>query len=217
MRPRLKELVTARATRAGWNDAWEIEVAALLAQVGAITLPGETAEKLYSGAQLTFSEQQMVARVPAVTLSILGNIPRLDGVLQILKHHHRRFDSIGTEGLLPVGARMLRIGLDFLELEGEDMTPLIALETMRGRAGKYDPELLEAFALTIGVGDERVNVIEVGLDELVEGMRLVGDVRDHSGHLLIARGHLVTPELLERLSNFPVGSVREPLRVTETA
>ena len=33
----------------GWDDAWEVEVAAMLAQVGAVTLPEATAEKLYAG------------------------------------------------------------------------------------------------------------------------------------------------------------------------
>ena len=44
-------------------------------------------------------------------------------------------------------------------------------------------------------------------------MRLVHDVRASHGRLLIARGYLVTPELIERLGNFPPGQVDEPLRV----
>ena len=44
-------------------------------------------------------------------------------------------------------------------------------------------------------------------------MRLIHDVRARDGRLLIARGHVVTPELLERLRNFPPGHVQEPLRV----
>jgi response regulator RpfG family c-di-GMP phosphodiesterase len=212
---RLKDLVAKLAAETGWEDAWEIEVAALMAQVGAITLPEETAEKLYAGARLTRAEEAMIERVPAVTQRILGNIPRLDGVLQILGNSHRRFDSVGSEGLLPVGARMLRIATDFLELEREDPTPRLALETMRGRSGVYDPELLEAFAHTVGIGDQRIVVLEVPLHGLVEGMTLVGDARATTGQLLIARGHPVTPELIERLRNFPIGHVREPLRVTE--
>jgi response regulator RpfG family c-di-GMP phosphodiesterase len=147
---RLKELVAALAEESGWSDAWEIEVAALLAQVGAVALPAETAEKLYSGAPLTADERAMVARVPAATHRILAHIPGLDGVLQILSHRHRRFDSIETDGMLPVGARMLRIAIDFIALERADPCPRAALETMRGRAGAYDPHLLEAFARRVG-------------------------------------------------------------------
>ena len=40
------------------EDMWEVEVAAMLAQLGAVTLPPETAEKVYSGAKLTTREQR---------------------------------------------------------------------------------------------------------------------------------------------------------------
>jgi response regulator RpfG family c-di-GMP phosphodiesterase len=214
---RLKDIVAALAAETGWNDSWEIEVAALLAQVGAITLPDETAEKLYSGGSLSADEEEMVARVPGVTKQILGNIPRLEGVMQILTHYQRRFDSVKADGMLPVGARMLRVGIDFLALEREDPSPLLALETMRGRNGVYDPDLLEAFARTVGIGDRRIIVVEIPVRDLREGMTLVADARAASGQLLIARGHPVTPELIERLRNFPTGHVREPLRVTQPA
>ena len=147
---RLKELVGALALESGCSDAWEIEVAALLAQVGAVALPEETAAKLCSGAPLSAGERAMVARVPAATRRILDNIPRLEGVLQILGHHRRRFDSIETDGMLPVGARMLRICIDFIALEREDASRRTALQTMRARAGAYDPRLLEDFARTVG-------------------------------------------------------------------
>lgn len=95
---RLKELVTRLARETGWEDAWELEVAAMLAHLGAVTLPEATADKLYRGAPLSPDEQEMVARVPAMTEQIIGNIPRLDGVLQILGAYQRRFDSIAADG-----------------------------------------------------------------------------------------------------------------------
>ena len=52
-----------------------------------------------------------------------------------------------------------------------------------------------------------LEVVEVRLAGLEVGMRLVHDVRGRDGRLLIARGHLVTAELLERLHNFPPGHV----------
>lgn len=146
---RVKELVAALAEQGGWSDAWDIEVAAQLAQVGAVTLPAETAEKLSSGAPMTGDERAMVARIPAATHRILANIPGLDGVLQILRHQHRRTDSIETEGMLPVGARMLRIATDFTALERASACPRTALETMGGRSGAYDAPLLEALAVTV--------------------------------------------------------------------
>ena len=206
---RLKELTGALARDAGSGDAWEIEVASMLVHLGAVTLPEATAEKLHSGGALEPYEAAMAARVPDITRRILGNIPRLDGVQAIIAGHTRRYDS----GDLPEGARMLRIALDFLSLEAEGADAFLALETMRGRDGVYDPALLETFAHTVGVRAHSLHVTEIALAGLEVGMRLVHDVRARDGRLLIARGHLVTEELVERLHNFPPGHVREPLRV----
>jgi response regulator RpfG family c-di-GMP phosphodiesterase len=206
---RLKELTAALAGAAAAGDAWEIEVASMLVHLGAVTLPEHTAEKLHSGRPLEPHEIGMAARVPEVTGRILANIPRLEGVRAIVAQHTRRYD----EGELPEGARILRIALDFVRLEAEGADAFLALETMRGRHGVYDPELLETFAHTVGVRTHSLEVSEIRLAALEVGMRLVHDVRGRDGRLLITRGHLVTPELLERLCNFPPGHVNEPLRV----
>jgi response regulator RpfG family c-di-GMP phosphodiesterase len=211
---RLKEAVGALARETGWDDTWEVEVAAMLAQVGAVTLPPATAERLYSGAILTEAEEAMAARVPEVTQRILGNIPRLDGVLQIIGAYQRRFDSSKADGVVPVGARMLRIASDFLRLESEGGSPTLALDTMRGREGVYDPDMLEAFARTVGIAQRGQNVAEVNVSDLQVGMTIVSEVRARPGHLLIARGFPVTHELMERLRNFPDGYVRQPVRVS---
>ncbi len=206
---RLKELTGALARAAGSGDAWEIEVASMLVHLGAVTLPDATAEKLHSGMALDPEEVGMATRIPDVTHRILANIPRLEGVQAIIAAHTRPHDS----GELPEGALMLRIAIDFLRLEAEGAEAFLALETMRGRQGLYDPELLETFALTVGVRTHSIEVAEVRLAGLEAGMRLIHDVRARDARLLIARGNVVTAELLERLRNFPPGHVQEPLRV----
>ena len=82
--PSVREHARRLAVALDVGTTWEVEVAAMLAQLGAITLPPTTAEKLYRGAKLIPREQQMVARVPELTRQILANIPRLEGVLEIL-------------------------------------------------------------------------------------------------------------------------------------
>ena len=206
---RLNELTGGLARATGSGDAWEIEVASMLVNLGAVTLPETTAEKLHAGSALNAEEVGMAARIPAVTGRILASIPRLEGVRAIVAQHTRRFDS----GELPEGARMLRIAVDYVALETEGAQPYLALETMRGRAGVYDPELLELFARSVGVRTHSLKVAEVRLAGLEPGMRLVHDARAKDGRLLIARGNVVTAELLERLGNFPPGHVNEPLRV----
>jgi response regulator RpfG family c-di-GMP phosphodiesterase len=213
---RVRSLVSRLARAIELEESWEVEVAALLVNIGAVTLPPETAEKLYAGTQLTAGEHAMVERVPEVTRRILDNIPRLEGVLEILDNNVRSYGERGAGRSLPLGARILRIALDYDELEGRGTDETVAVAALRGRDQVYDPDLIERFARIVG-GDAELDggkVSQIPLLGLRPGLRLADDVRGSNGSLLIARGHVATDQLITRLWNLAPGSVREPLLVT---
>jgi response regulator RpfG family c-di-GMP phosphodiesterase len=210
---RLRAGVQLLAERLAMTDAWEVEIAAMLLQLGAVTLPDATAERLYAGAVLSEPEQAMVAAVPAATQRIIGHVPRLEGVQQILADVGRPFRG---EGRPPsIGGRMLRIVADYDELESRGTTRPAVLATMRGRDGVYDRQLLDAYALARGPSAPVEEVVEVRLIDLQAGMTLADDVRHRNGSLLIARGYKVTAALIDRLAHVPRGQLREPLRVID--
>ncbi len=213
---RLKELASGLAETAGLTKRWEIEVAAMLAHIGAVTLPQPTAEKLYAGEPLAHDEQAMVDRIPEVTRGLLAKIPRLEGVLAILDGYAQDLepgDLIALEAL-PEGARALRIATDYDELESEGLTAAVALGTMNSRQ-IYDRSYLDALAAVVGVGDRAPTVSEIPLARLDSGMTLADDVRTINGGLLVARGQAVTWQMIERLTNVGDDGIRQPLRVFE--
>jgi response regulator RpfG family c-di-GMP phosphodiesterase len=209
---RVRSAVTRLAKEIGMQQPWEVEVAAMLAPIGAVTLPTATAEKLYAGAPLNAHETGMVDRVPEITRRILDHIPRLEGVMRILDNYARPFSDGTPDRIVPLGARMLRIARDYDALEAQAIQAGIALDTMRSRDGVYDPHLIEAFS-KITVSGASVRVREITVAELRAGMTLADDVRSTTGHLLIARGHDSTEGLVERLRNLADGYVREPLLI----
>lgn len=209
---RVKELAGALARKSGIANWWEVEVAAMLAQVGSVTLPQMTAEKLYAGIPLSRHEAAMAERVPAVTLQLLSRIPRLEGVLEILDRYREPTDEgVGSSGPLPLSAQVLKIASDYLELEAQGSTPALALGAMRTR-GAYEPQLMERFAEMVGV-DSELRVYEIPAADLRVGMTLAADVRSDRGALLIAGGQRITERMVERVRNLRDGLVREPLRV----
>jgi CheY-like chemotaxis protein len=214
---RLKELAGRLARAAGARNWWEVEVAAMLAHVGAVTLPHATAEKLYAGAALTEREAVMVRRVPLVTRQLISKIPRLEGVVEILDTYRDvsvREQADGGRRSIPAGAHLLRIAVDYAELEAQHSPANVALGAMRSR-GIYDGGLLDLFAGIVGVGTAP-RVREVSVAELRPGMTLADDARTRRDDLLlIASGQPVTERLVERLTNLGSGHVREPLRVFE--
>jgi HD-GYP domain-containing protein (c-di-GMP phosphodiesterase class II) len=211
---RIAQHVSRLAAQLELPNCWEIEVAALLAPLGSIILPDETAARLQLGELPSEAEQAMQARIPAVTEQLLGNIPRLEGVRAILGAVGRSFRAAGTE--IPVGARLLRIAEDFDIAETRLGSGELAIQAMRGKPD-YDPALLDAFAQLLGALEQRQQVREVHTTELRPGMVLASDVLLQSGVVLAPRGFEVTPSFLERILNFPRGAVRAPLRVVIAA
>ena len=219
---RIRRYAQEMASRASPGDTWAIEMAAMFSQIGCIALPPGTLEKLDAGGGLTAEEQQALDRLPAFAEERIAALPRLDAVRAALKWQACRFDGVGSASNsprgkdLPLGSRALRIAIDFDRLEVAGMSSPLALDTMRGRRGCYDPELLEAFATVMGGRAQATEVVELPLRAVRIGMVFVEDVRTVAGTLLIARGHEVTPSLVERIRNFAPGSVREPVRATTT-
>ena len=202
---RAKRHVTDIALSLGVADRWQYEVAAMLSQIGCITLPKETAEKLYRGDPLDEAEVESMRGLPQVNDQLLASIPRLEGVRDILRNQYKYFDGSGIpeDGVsgdeIPLGARILKVALDFDALEARNEKPLEAFDTLRRRAGSYDPTVLEAFAEVLMVGAAGMETREVLLSEVQPGMMFAEDIAGADGELLIARGQEVTPAILERI------------------
>jgi hypothetical protein len=55
-----------------------------------------TAAKVYQGEPLNDMEQVLLGRVPAIVKQLLGNIPRLEPVLEILRSQGRRPNGVSV-------------------------------------------------------------------------------------------------------------------------
>jgi response regulator RpfG family c-di-GMP phosphodiesterase len=214
---RLHRTVAALCGRLHVADRWPVEVAAQLSQLGCIQLQPALLEKLFFGRPLLPAESGQVARVPVLTDQLLGNIPRLEPVREILASQARRFDGAddpygrvkGTA--IPVGARLLKLAedLDTLEVSGQE--PAQAIATLQERKGAYDPELLAALAEEVRERTAR-EILDLPLAEVKPGMVLAADVWTRTGVLLVARGYTVSQGMMMRLQGM-ASAVKEPIRV----
>jgi len=210
---RIKLTTTAIAGALQLRETWQLEVAALLSQLGQVVLPDELCTKLQHGHALTDDEARMVARMPAITEQLLGHIPRLEAVREILALHARppkRASADPRRQLVELGAHVLRLALDLdmLELAG---TPE-PLRVLAGRSELYDPEVFAALERTRNATLVYI-VKEIAISGLRVGMVLAEDIRMVSGALLVARGYEVTAGFIERIRNFPPGAVPGPMRI----
>jgi response regulator RpfG family c-di-GMP phosphodiesterase len=158
---RVRKIAEGLMTHFAIRERWPLEVAAMLSQLGCVTLPAVTLDKLYKGEILTGAEKVMVDRMPAVVEKCLSNIPRIDSVLTILRlsscqfAHPKLRSGIALEGEIPWGARALKIALDFDLLEAGGSPAEQPRAVMRGREGWYDSPMLEALAGLRGGSQEK--------------------------------------------------------------
>ncbi|MBW2096203.1 MAG: response regulator [Deltaproteobacteria bacterium] len=216
---RIKRQVTQVARFMGITGFWRLETAAMLSQVGFVILPQETLDKLYRGEELKGEEQQVFDMHPVITADLLRNIPRLEEVARIIEYQEKHFDGTGKpkDGVkgeeIPLGSRILKAVLDLDMLNAAGTSKKEALAQMKTREGWYDPAVLRAIEMALGV-QQSYEVISVRVRELKGGMILGEDVTTEQGKLLIAKGQEVSQPLVERLKNVAeIARVKEPIRV----
>ncbi len=215
---RVKQTVTALADALGMEARWQVEVAAMLSQLGYVSLPPEVARKLREGQPLADAEAKIVERAPEITERLLANIPRIEAVRAMLARFSgtplpQDLTALGANDLVRRGAQMLRVATDFDILSSQGTAPPEAIAVMRGRGEAYDRVVLEALAEFQGSDIAVGRMRELPLTALGVGMVLAEDVYLTTGTLLAARGYEITLGFVERARNFSPGMVKEPVRV----
>jgi hypothetical protein len=187
----------------------------MLSQLGYVSLPVELVEKLYYGEKLTPEEVTLSQGVSLVANKLLGHIPRLEPVLQILNAvtaSDQQLARLG-DGTIGLGARILAIALQYDTLVAQSHGSAAAVQTVREKSERYGASLVEKFAKIVGAGPGVDEIRELPLRMVEPGMTILNDVRTHMGTLLVARGFEVSESFLERLRNFGSGILEERVKV----
>ncbi len=205
---RISQLAILLAKDLKVADPWQVEVAAMLSQIGCIALPQDTAMRWYSGAELSELENDMILRLPEVTRNVLKPIPRLEPVLDILSNYILNFDGTGLPGNklegeeIPIGARILKVCIHCEELVAKGATPGNVLDALRANKGWYDPRIINSYENVASQGGAEETIRGVTLPELRTGMVFTEDVKSSTGVLLVASGQECSISLLERIQNY---------------
>jgi len=223
---RLREYMRAFAEHLQLKQTWDLELAAMLSQIGCVTIPQAVLEKSRAGRPLAGAEADMMARVPQIGYDLLSHIPRLESVASAVLYQNKNFDGTGfpldkiAGEDIPIGARLLRVLLDLMAHESGKASKAKAIEHMSQFPGHYDPRVLEAVAAVFDICLERATPAEspsrpVGIKELRIGSILAAAAHTQDGMLIVPAGTQISPMLMEKLRNFAeLGDLEEPILVT---
>ncbi len=211
---RIKRLATELAAASGLAPSWELEAAALLSQIGYVSLPIELVEKAVSGEPLNTDEKLLLSEVPKVTQRLLARIPRLENVAAILAYATQpQIGKIPALAEVAANAGVLINVLEFDALTSRGESAQTALATLRSRRGAQNAPLLAHLAALQNTVDSGAQLREIRLSDVVPGMILIDDLRTDLGTLLVSSGYEVSQSFVDRMRNFGHRLLEERVRV----
>jgi response regulator RpfG family c-di-GMP phosphodiesterase len=204
---RIKRLAKDIAIELGLKNTWEIEIAAMLSQIGCVIVPEETLQKIKRSEPLNEKELQLYHQHPNIAHNLISRIPRLQSVAEIISLQSQFFGSHSGENqpeseLAKLGGNILKVVLDFDKLLDDGDLPHQSVKELESRSGWYNPIVLEALRSLINEAVEEFISIEVEVNSLKPGMLLDRPVYSTKGILLLSEKQEVTLPLLLKLINF---------------
>jgi len=218
---RLREYSRQMSRLLAIEPIWEVELAALLSQIGCITIPAATIAKAYSGDELTSEEAAQYSRLPEVSATLIGHIPRLERVARIISQvsHHSRgnvspsariANSMAFES---TAASILRATMDFEALFARGFSKSRTLGELQKQKGLYDPRVLTTLLnLKVVAVDRKIAVVKIS--DLDNTMVIREKIYAKNGLMVVGEGQQVTLTMRELLRTYSErGDIPETISV----
>ncbi len=196
-------------TRLSLLNPWRFEVAAMMSQLGCVTLHPETIEAVSAGRPLSPGEQARFDAHPAVARDLLSKIPRMEPVAWMIAHQNDAAPVAGDLATsqtadIRLGANLLRATVVFDDLVGKGLSKNDAVDRLAQEHKNFDARIFGALReLQLDPEKTQTVVRSCTVDELTPiGMILEQEVRTKAGLLLVAKGQEVTEALILRLKSF---------------
>ncbi|WP_034603088.1 HD domain-containing phosphohydrolase [Maridesulfovibrio frigidus] len=194
---RIKSLAVKTAERSGIRNTNQLELAAMLSQLGCISLSEATLHKIHSGEELTEIEQKEFAAHPSISVKLLSNIPRLDQVVEIISNQNKRVDEFPD---MPIESKIIKACLDFETFRGRGLSSSASFSEMKKNSEWYDQDILESLEDSATIKDHYEKKM-LPVSDLKPGMIMNQNLSTSTGVLVIAKGQEIGEAILARLNN----------------
>jgi len=200
---RVKDVAFKLADLLSVDDPWRLELAATFSYLGHVGLPDNIQEDVYKQNDLPSEVEEIMAGFPLFISGLLGGIPRLDDIPEIIKfmgadYNAKEVDKSGTRKL----ASILRFSQQYDHYASEGRSNSKIREILSSSQEKFIPGIIGAFtqAFNISVDGDYVDMVDPKL--LVEGMEINQDLRLPDKTLIAPKGTLVEEHFMRILDNY---------------
>ena len=184
------------------GNPWQYEVAAMLSQLGCVTLAPETIEAVYRGEKLSPDEQKQYDAHPSVAYTLLSKIPRLEPIAWMIEQQNRR-EPAADDSKVPdmrLGAEILRLVLAYEQLIHNGASRNEAAHTLALQNKNFSPAFFQTL-VTLDPNAEEGETRKCQVEDLAPGMLIQEEIHTLAGTLVVSKGQEVTPAVILKLKN----------------
>jgi CheY-like chemotaxis protein len=191
---RLRDIVRKLSQSYSETLATKIELAALLSQIGLISLPSDVLEKIQKGNTLTPTEMKLYLLHPEISQKLLSNIPRLEDVSLAISLQNKKIKELNLQASGDISEDTLTIA--------KILNKAIEVDNFLEGKRKEEESRQELEIKELANKNKKIVQDFLRISELQPGMILDLDVVDKNGVILLSKGQEVTTLMKLRLQGY---------------
>lgn len=215
---RLKHIMKHMAAELNLGDRWIYEITGMLYMLGYVVFPDDKIQQYVKGHPEAITHKDRI-EASEFTIDLISKIPRLDPIVDIVKHSREPVLVTRLEKPLPSwsqvesGANMLSLVLTYLELSTVTKLQSQVFEHIRRMTTAFHPTLIEALEKVefrkLDIGERETHILQ-----LRPGMVLSQDVVTTDEVLLLKANTSLTESLITLIQGYQRHvEIKEPVYV----
>jgi response regulator RpfG family c-di-GMP phosphodiesterase len=215
---RLRRFVQQISAKLKLKAAWKFEIAAMLSQLGCVTLNPNVMTAAFAGERLAPEEQKKYDAHPSIAWQMLSRIPRMEDIAQIISQQNNTVPKIEATSKeekdeIELGIQLLQTGLAFDYWLGRGLSPADSVKKVRTILKTVNSFIL--LSLDDLVPMVPMQVRDCVVSDLAVGMILHEDLHNANGLLIVAKGLELTFQWIERLKELSrIGIIGGKVRIS---
>jgi CheY-like chemotaxis protein len=198
---RIRKYAKEILNRMGYSaqDAWCIEVAVMLSQIGCLALEKSLMDKIVAGKPLTKEENEEYWKFPELGAKLLENIPRMERTAAIVRYQAGGLEKgPDVDPVVELGSDLLNILRLFEQRLSYNEDAMTALQKVQQQMFRTAPQLFRVFREILMEQPEN-NAIEKRIYDLKAGMVVSESVYRRDGSVILTKGTELNENLLDMI------------------
>ena len=205
---KLRDWARLVAARKQIQKPWELELAAMLSQLGLVGLPNAVLAKIAKGQRLAAEEMILFEEVPTKSGALIANIPRLEAVRDVILLAGRALPATDSETPTEERTRelasILRALMELAALTAGPYPAKREFDILLRRRGEHDPAIIGMLQDCFEREESANSLLQdatsrIPVAELRPGDILISDIQLVDGTLILAGGRQLTEVALDRI------------------